>query len=468
MTWGTVSSPVSFARLNRLLSAIAYGADPTGAKDSLAALNAANAAARTGYVYIPPGTYDLSANTNQGLWKVAAGATFTGAGALTGKIIQESGLGSTYIMRLVSANETAAQLIGLNIEQGYYQTGAVAADQFGQTTECWTPSASTATWTGELTGTYGSFSHFGSGSMYGIYGGGFEGFNSGPATVTLVVGVSGTANNGGVAAGDPQQNPTNTGAATNLRAVTGAATNSSSGTVGSASIFFANAIANTGAGSITNGYGLLISDQTAALTNYAIYTGAGINHFGDVVTVVGNHSLPAATTNGQLWVASGFANPSIGRIYCGDGSGYRLEFAARTGSADTLVAYLTDAGTFVAKALLSNANPIGYTSGAGGAVVQATSKATAVTLNTATGTITTSNAALAAGATVSFNFTNSKIAANSVILFSIQTGSTAGAYVVVADNVQNGVCDVSIQNRSGGSLSEAIVINFVVLNGSAN
>lgn len=106
---------------------------------------------------------------------------------------------------------------------------------------------------------------------------------------------------------------------------------------------------------------------------------------------------------------------------------------------------------------------IGYAAGAGGAVTQATSKSTGVTLNTPAGQVTMNNAALAAGAVVSFTLTNSAIAATDVVVLNIASGATAGAYRIAVDQVSDGSCRISVQNTSGGSLSEAIVLNFAVI-----
>lgn len=106
---------------------------------------------------------------------------------------------------------------------------------------------------------------------------------------------------------------------------------------------------------------------------------------------------------------------------------------------------------------------IGYASGAGGAVTQATSKSTGVELNKICGAITTNNATLNAATGVSFTLTNSKIAATDVVVACIKSGASAASYVVQVDAVANGSCRISIENVSAGNLSEAIVINFVVI-----
>ena len=446
---------------------LSYGADPTGVVTSTADFNEANATGKQ--VIIPPGIWKLDTDTNIGTWKVLPGATFTGTGILRGNTIHETSSGTNFIQRLISTYETFNQLIGLQVEQGLWQTGTNSAFQFGQTTELYTPTASTTTWTGQHVATYGAYCHFGSGSLDTGAGGAFEGFNPGSGTATLIIGVNGNAWNGGVAAGIPWQYPTNNGNALNLRAVSGFATNASSGTVTNASTFYANATTNTGGGSITNVYGMLIGDQTAGVTNYSIFTGIGKIHFGDAVNFAGRSNLPAATGGtDKLWIASGTSSPTNGRIYVGDGSGWQVEFCSRTGSADTVLGSFADSGTFTAKSLrgTSATTAIGYSAGSGGTVTQATSKSTTVTLNATTGKITMHSAALAANTTATFTFQNSAISSTSIIVCSAVSGTTNAAYIITAENIQAGVCSISLYNHSAGSLAEAVAFNFAILNAS--
>jgi hypothetical protein len=109
---------------------------------------------------------------------------------------------------------------------------------------------------------------------------------------------------------------------------------------------------------------------------------------------------------------------------------------------------------------------IGYTSG--GAVTQATSKATGVTLNQAAGQITTDDAALAAGAEVTFTVTNDKVAATDVVVACIASGGTSGAYTLGCGAVAAGSFDLTLGNVSAGSLGEAVVINYAVIKASAS
>ena len=106
--------------------------------------------------------------------------------------------------------------------------------------------------------------------------------------------------------------------------------------------------------------------------------------------------------------------------------------------------------------------------GLGGTVTQATNKSTAVTLNKQYGQITMNAAALAAAAEVAFTLTNSTIAATDVVLVNIQSVGTVGSYFVTVSAVANGSCSITIGNVSTGSLSQAIVLNFVVIKSVIN
>ena len=117
--------------------------------------------------------------------------------------------------------------------------------------------------------------------------------------------------------------------------------------------------------------------------------------------------------------------------------------------------------------LVTNPAGIGYGTGSGGTVTQATSKSTAVTLNKPTGQITMNNAALASLATASFTLNNSLLAATDGITLTVKGGTTSGAYQVWADTMSPGACNIWVKNLTGGSLSEAIVINFQINKGAA-
>ena len=77
-------------------------------------------------------------------------------------------------------------------------------------------------------------------------------------------------------------------------------------------------------------------------------------------------------------------------------------------------------------------------------------------------------AALGAGAEATFQVNNDKVAAADVPQLAIASGGTAGSYLVGVSAVAAGSFKITVTNVSGSSLSEAVVINFVVLKGSAS
>ena len=111
---------------------------------------------------------------------------------------------------------------------------------------------------------------------------------------------------------------------------------------------------------------------------------------------------------------------------------------------------------------------IGYAASAQGTVTQATSKSTAVTLNTSMGRITMNNASLATATNATFTLNNALISANDTVILTISGGqATAGSYNVFANALTTGSVSITLRNISGGSLSEAVVINFCVIHGAA-
>jgi len=111
---------------------------------------------------------------------------------------------------------------------------------------------------------------------------------------------------------------------------------------------------------------------------------------------------------------------------------------------------------------------IGYAAAAQGTVTQLTSKSTAVTLNKSMGRITMNNASLATATNATFTLNNTTISANDTVILTISGGqATPGSYNAFANALDTGSVSITLRNISGGSLSEAVVINFCVLHGAA-
>ncbi len=104
----------------------------------------------------------------------------------------------------------------------------------------------------------------------------------------------------------------------------------------------------------------------------------------------------------------------------------------------------------------------------GGSVTQATNKTTGVTLNSESGVITMNNAALGAAAEATFEVTNDKVAAADIPTLAIASVGTAGSYIAGVTAVAAGSFKITVTNVSAGSLSEALVINFGLIKGSAS
>lgn len=116
-----------------------------------------------------------------------------------------------------------------------------------------------------------------------------------------------------------------------------------------------------------------------------------------------------------------------------------------------------------AQYLLSD-EQLGYTAAAQGTVTQLTDKSTAVTLNKPAGRITMNNAALNTATNATFTLNNSFISANDTIILTISGGqATPGSYNVFANSLSAGTVSITLRNISGGSLSEAVVINYAII-----
>lgn len=135
------------------------------------------------------------------------------------------------------------------------------------------------------------------------------------------------------------------------------------------------------------------------------------------------------------------------------GSSYTLTLPTATGTA------LSDAGALV----ISPTGAVGYATGAGGAVTQATSRTTGVTLNKPTGAITMFSAAGSAIA-ATFTVTNSQVAATDTIVVNQKSGTNL--YVLLVTAVAAGSFNITFYT-TGGVATDAPVINFSVIKGVA-
>ena len=199
---------------------------------------------------------------------------------------------------------------------------------------------------------------------------------------------------------------------------------------------------------------------SGTLTNCTgLPVGTGVSGLGaNVATFLATPSsanLAAALTDETGTGASVFANtptlvtPAIG---------------AATGTSLTLTSFVSTPGNITNN---GGTGRIGYATGAGGSVTQLTSKSTGVTLNKQSGQITMDGAALAASTTVSFTLTNTILQSTDVLILNHAGTGTAGAYLLNAQ-VVGGSASINVRNVTLGSLSEAIVIAFIIIGGAVS
>ena len=134
---------------------------------------------------------------------------------------------------------------------------------------------------------------------------------------------------------------------------------------------------------------------------------------------------------------------------------------------------VTKAGAVTAASSIrstSNSAGVGYATGAGGVVTQATSRTTGVTLNAICGQITLFAAAISGHEADQFVLTNSAIEPGDVVVVSIKSGLTAGTakyYNVQVVAVNTGQCTISVGNIDNGTVpaagTDTPVLSFAVI-----
>lgn len=176
----------------------------------------------------------------------------------------------------------------------------------------------------------------------------------------------------------------------------------------------------------------------------------------------------------QYGVHRDVANSRVAINYAGDPGAYVDASGMTVPSGETLTVggTLTTTGAVTASgtltvsgtlAVTSSTAPLGYATGAGGAVTQATNASTAVTLDKPCGQITTVALTTAAAAEEAFVVNNSLVDANDVIVVNT-TYAGGGKPIVFVTNVGAGVFTVNITNvHAANALDAVLVVNFAVI-----
>ena len=151
------------------------------------------------------------------------------------------------------------------------------------------------------------------------------------------------------------------------------------------------------------------------------------------------------------------------------GSGANVLGTSPTLTTPALGAATATSLTVSGDVLIASAAVLGYSTGSGGTVTQATNKSTAVTLNKPTGAITMNAASLGANTSVQFQMNNTFSAANDTIVL------TPNATLVDMTSYQwgaatNGAGNVVIylRNITAGALAQAVVFNFAIIKGATS
>lgn len=222
---------------------------------------------------------------------------------------------------------------------------------------------------------------------------------------------------------------------------------------------------------ISAGSGDVVGPSSAvdnALARFDTTTGKLIQE-GDLVLddVSGNFALLHTKNNGAgnsngLRLDVGTATGTAGGIQIGNSNATAVDIS-KSGVTTAVKGPLEGASSI--KSTSSSAG-IGYATGAGGTVTQATDKATSVTINAVCGQIETHDANLPAGGTAVFAVNNSAVAATDVVVAVIAAGaSSTGKYRVQATEVDSGTFNIGLDNISAVDVAEAVTISFVVIKG---
>ena len=193
---------------------------------------------------------------------------------------------------------------------------------------------------------------------------------------------------------------------------------------------------------------------SSSITSYTTLT--------DPYTIISNNAYISGSSS---ILSSVYKNNGSANSYS-QGGGAHVWKIAPSGTAGNAITWtnamiLDASGNLL---LASGSGGLGYGAGSGGTVTQLTSKGTNVTLNKPSGQIITASDSLAAGATSAFICYNSLATTTDLIYM---TSNGVAKYDITISNGSGGFT-VAIKNKTGGSLSEAIILNFTVIKGAVS
>ena len=207
-------------------------------------------------------------------------------------------------------------------------------------------------------------------------------------------------------------------------------------------------------------------DVTITHSTNDIAIAGGTTTFGGNLILSTNTDLTFTGTTGtnEVTLVTNLADA----LSIGDGADL-IVFATTTGSQlVTITPATTITGALTCAEAGGVATAKSFKISDGGTVTQITSATTGVTLNTSTGQITTYAQNIAAAGEVEFTVTNSVVAATSLIIVAVASGSTGGTTIAEATAIGTGSFKICLTNLHAATAETGtLVINFAVLTGSA-
>ena len=219
---------------------------------------------------------------------------------------------------------------------------------------------------------------------------------------------------------------------------------------GTGSLVFATSptLISPALGTPTTLVGTNITGTAAGLTAGNVTTNANLT---GAVTSVGNATSLGSFTSANLASALTDETGTGANVFANTPTLVTPNIGAATGTSLAVTGAVRSSGTA----------GVGYSTGAGGVVVQGTSRTTGVTINKITGQITLFSAAGTTSATT-FTVTNSTVATTDVIILNQHTG--ADLYDLMVTKTVLGSFDITFRT-TGGTTTEQPIFNFTVIKG---
>ncbi len=216
-----------------------------------------------------------------------------------------------------------------------------------------------------------------------------------------------------------------------------------------------------------------VDNVISGVTSYTFST--GITNNANTVTsdlstgVSGGQTVVGGVDAGDDLTLSSTSNATKGSIIMGssayDEVNNRLGIGTTTPSTALEVnGNISSNGSITSS---SSSAGMGYSTGAGGSIIQNNSKSDPVTINNISGQIITNNAVMGNNSQVSFTVTNSRVEATDVPVIALSSGASLD-YIISVTNVSDGSFDILIINTENSSAGDSLVINFAIIKAANN